>query len=364
MPGVLPVGPPDPISAVQAEALVAGTLPPLEQVRDGVWTMAIPFHAGVPDSTLTYVVEGSDGSLALIDPGWGVDLTLDLLEDGLRAVGHAIEDVGLVAVTHLHIDHVGAADAVRARSGARVAMHSAEAFAIDHQLEDRARDDEDVTGWGVPAALAPELHLRWGVGRRIPSVDVPAVVPDLLVEDGDLLPIPGRTLRALWTPGHTTGHLCFVDEPDGLLFTGDHVLPRINSGLGLGGRSTTNPLTDYLTSLDRVSAIDRSSSRAPLEVCPGHEYRFADVGARAAVLADHRAERQEFVAAALDGFAARGARPTMWEVASHVPFRGGIESMTGYLLASALAQTGFHVRALGRQDEVRVAAPPSRRVRG
>ncbi|KQO65130.1 hypothetical protein ASF23_03140 [Curtobacterium sp. Leaf261] len=341
---------------MQAEALRSGQLPPLEQVRDGVWTMSIPFRAGIPDSTLTYVVEGSDGSLTLIDPGWGVDATLDLLDDGLRMIGHSLDDVALVAVTHLHIDHVGAAAAVRARSGARVAMHPAEAFAIDHQLEDRALDDEDITGWGVPSALLPELHEKWGSGRRIPSVDIPSVSPDLVVEDGDLLPVPGRTIRALWTPGHTTGHLCFVDEPDGLLFTGDHVLPRINSGLGLGGRSTTNPLDDYLASLDRVSAIDRSSGRAPLEVCPGHEYRFADVGTRAAVLADHRSERQEAVAAALDDFAARGERPTMWEVASRVPFRGGIDSMTGYLLASALTQTGFHVRALGRQDEVRAAS--------
>jgi glyoxylase-like metal-dependent hydrolase (beta-lactamase superfamily II) len=329
---------------VQADALRSGTAPPLEQVRDGVWTMSIPFRAGIPDSTLTYVVEGSDGSLTLIDPGWGVDATIDLLDAGLAAIGRRIEDVGLVAVTHLHIDHVGAAAAVRARSGARVAVHAAEIAAIDHQRTDRALDDADVVGWGVPGPLLPELHERWGVGRRIPSIDIPSVSADLLIGDGDVLPVVGRTLRALWTPGHTTGHLCFVDEPDGLLFTGDHVLPRINSGLGLGGRSVTNPLTDYLDSLRVVSAYPS------LEVCPGHEYRFADVAARAAVLVDHRTEREGFVADALDAL----DHPTMWELASRVPFRGGIESMTGYLLASALAQTSFHVRHLGRSDEVRV----------
>ncbi len=82
----------------------------------------------------------------------------------------------------------------------------------------------------------------WGSGRRIGLGRTAEPFADLLVEDGDVLPIAGREVRALWTPGHTAGHLCLVDEGDGLLFTGDHVLPRINPGIGLGGRTATNPL--------------------------------------------------------------------------------------------------------------------------
>ena len=61
---------PEPISPVQAAALRDGVLPPVEQVRPGIWTLAVSFRFGVPDATLVYVVEGSDGSLAVIDPGW------------------------------------------------------------------------------------------------------------------------------------------------------------------------------------------------------------------------------------------------------------------------------------------------------
>ena len=57
------------------------------------------------------------------------------------------------------------------------------------------------------------------------------------------------------------------------------------------------------------------------------------------------------VAAALDAL----DRPTLFEVAARVPFSGGIESMTGFLLASALTQTAFHADLLGRADEVRPA---------
>ncbi|WP_144759623.1 MBL fold metallo-hydrolase [Curtobacterium sp. 9128] len=336
---------PTPISPVQARALAEGALPPVEEVRPGVWTLAVPFRFGVPDATLVYVVEASDGSLAVIDPGWSEDGSLDVLERGLRTIGRSVADVGLVAVTHLHADHLGAAAAVRRASGARVAMHGAEVHALDHEREDAVAHEADIATWGVPADLRDGLTASWGTGRHVGLGAAERPWADLVLADGDELPIPGRSIRALATPGHTAGHLCFLDEQDGLLFTGDHVLPRINSGIGLGGRTASNPLGDYLASLGRLDPY------AHLEVCPGHEYRFRDVVSRARTLARHREERSRHVAAALDAL----DRPTLFEVASRVPFSGGIASMTGFLLASALTQTAFHADLLGRGDEIRPA---------
>ncbi|WIB78815.1 MBL fold metallo-hydrolase [Curtobacterium sp. MCPF17_002] len=336
---------PEPISPVQAAALRDGVLPPVEQVRPGVWTLAVPFRFGVPDATLVYVLEGSDGALALIDPGWSADGSLDELRDGLTSIGRRLEDVSLVAVTHLHADHLGAAAAVRSATGARIAMHRLEVEALDRERDDAVANDADIATWGVPEDLRAGVVEAWGSGRRIGLGRVGRPAADLLLEDGDELPVAGRSIRALWTPGHTTGHVCFVDEPDGLLFTGDHVLPRINSGIGLGGRTPTNPLGDYLASLGRLDRYD------DLEVCPGHEYRFRGVVGRARALARHREERSRHVAEALDSL----HEPTLFEVAARVPFSGGIETMTGFLLASALTQTAYHVALLGRSDEVRPA---------
>ncbi len=333
---------PEPISPVQAAALRDGVLPPVEQVRAGTWTFAVPFRFGVPDATLVYAVEGSDGSLALIDPGWSDDGGVDEVRAALSAIGRSLDDVSLVAVTHLHADHLGAAAAIRRATGARVAMHGLEVEALDRERTDAVQNDADIATWGLPPELHDGVVAAWGSGRRIGLGRSEAPYADLLLVDGDVLPIPGRTVRTLWTPGHTAGHVCFVDEADGLLFTGDHVLPRINSGIGLGGRTATNPLGDYLASLGRLDVY------AGLEVCPGHEYRFTDVVARARTLARHREERSRHVAEALDVL----DRPTLFEVAARVPFSGGIESMTGFLLASALTQTAFHAELLGRSDEI------------
>ncbi|MDY0945187.1 MBL fold metallo-hydrolase [Frigoribacterium sp. CFBP9039] len=375
--------PPTPVSAVQAQALDRGELPPVEEVRHGVWSIPFPFGDG--DFSLGYLVEGSDGALTLIDPGWADDANLDRLEAALREIDHTMADIALVAITHLHADHLGGADAVRRASGARIALHASEQRALDERTADAAAADADIARWGAPADDEEALVASWGSGRHLPRVTA-----DLLLADGDELPIAGRRLRAVHTPGHTAGHLCFVEPDQRLIFTGDHVLPRINPGIGLGGRADGNPLDDYLASLGRVIALDVPGADA-LEVCPGHEFRFVGLSDRAQALVDHRAARSADAAAALDALAgARESptdadttvasatdartthagttdpsasdagttdasldRPTVWQVAERMSWTGGIASLHGYRLGSALAQTEWHVQALGRLGELR-----------
>ena len=87
--------------------------------------------------------------------------------------------------------------------------------------------------------------------------------PDVLLTDDELLPLAGRRIRAIWTPGHTPGHLCLHDEDNDVLLTGDHVLPRISPNIGLQPHSATPPLGPYLDSL-RTSC----PSSIPSRCCP------------------------------------------------------------------------------------------------
>ncbi len=105
-----------------------------------------------------------------------------------------------------------------------------------------------------------------------------------MLEHGDLIDVPGLRLRAVWTPGHTPGHLCFHDETHDLLLTGDHVLPRITPNVS-SYDMTSNPLDDYLASLAKLRGIQ------PREVLPAHEYRFTGLDSRLDDLAEHHRER-------------------------------------------------------------------------
>jgi glyoxylase-like metal-dependent hydrolase (beta-lactamase superfamily II) len=206
-------------------------------------------------------------------------------------------------------------------------MHEREAEAAAAVA--RGVPEPDLVAWGVPPERRPELAT---VVSAPVAGDLPQ--PDGLLADGDLLDIPGRRIRVLWTPGHTPGSVCLHDEGAGLVFTGDHVLPTVNSGLGLGGPTPTNPIADYLAALDRVAAIDGLA-------LPGHEHPFAGLADRCAILAEHHLRRSREVAAHPGG--------TVWEVAKDLTWTGGWESLHGFTLLSALSQTALHRDYLARR---------------
>ena len=114
---------------------------------------------------------------------------------------------------------------------------------------------------------------------------VSLVKPDVLLEDGDKPEVPGWDLQAIWTPGHSPGHLCFWEPRNRLMLTGDHVLPRITPNIGLHPQSGDDPLGDFLRSLDKLAPYDSD------EVLPAHEHRFVGLPARLAELAEHHEHR-------------------------------------------------------------------------
>jgi glyoxylase-like metal-dependent hydrolase (beta-lactamase superfamily II) len=328
-----------PTSVAQHGSALARTTPAIEQVRDGVWAIPLPLpHAGVVESTLCYTLADSSGGVHLVDPGWGTDDNRDRLEAGLRVGGFGLGDVRSITATHLHPDHLGLGVLLRTEFGIPVALHRAEQAALTQPMyPDPAAT---LAGWGVPAERADELAAV--APRSQPS----GFAADVVLGDGDVLDIPGRDVRVVATPGHTAGSICLLDATDGLFFSGDHVLPIINPGLGLGGFADgDDPIGAALDSYARVEAHDDA------EVCPGHGYRFRGLAVRSRQIADRHRRRSAEIAALA------GADPgaTVWTIASRVEWTDGWQNLRGFLRLSALAQTEMHLRHLERtRDE---AAP-------
>src|SRR3712207_2989031 len=84
----------------------------------GIHRLAIPTPFAVGRVNV-YLIE--DEPLTLVDAGPNSGISLDELERGLAGLGHAIEELELVILTHQHIDHLGLVDIVATRSGAEVA---------------------------------------------------------------------------------------------------------------------------------------------------------------------------------------------------------------------------------------------------
>jgi glyoxylase-like metal-dependent hydrolase (beta-lactamase superfamily II) len=124
----------------------------------------------------------------VVDPGGDVDAIVD----AIKAKSLKVEKILL---THGHIDHVGGTADLAARLNVRVeGPQRAEAFWLD-QMPEQCRM------FGFPPT--------------------PALTPDRWLEDGDTVTVGGLTLDVLHTPGHTPGHICFIDKPGKLAIVGD-----------------------------------------------------------------------------------------------------------------------------------------------
>jgi glyoxylase-like metal-dependent hydrolase (beta-lactamase superfamily II) len=324
-------------------------LPPVEQVVPGLWSVPVP----IPGNPLRYVLAYAfevPGGVVLVDPGWNAAEALDALEAGLGSFGAKLEDVLGVLVTHLHPDHYGLAGRVREVSGAWVGLHPADAALIPARYQDVDDLLERIAGWlaqtGAPADDLAELRDASMQLRRF----VVVTRPDVPLADGDRPEVPGWRLRAVHTPGHTPGHLCFVEERTGVVLTGDHVLPTISPNIARHPQAGPDPLADYLSSLERLR---RFGSGLAL---PGHQWRFDRLAERIEELLAHHEQRLDAVEAAV----ASGAQ-TIWEVATRTAWSRPWPEIHGFMRRAALGETAAHLVHLeGRGRLERTGASPLR----
>jgi glyoxylase-like metal-dependent hydrolase (beta-lactamase superfamily II) len=149
----------------------------------------------------------------LVDAGAPGDAPAILRAAERRGVRPA--DIGLILLTHGHVDHVGAASALRAATGAPIAAHAG-----DLPLLRAGRNPDTLAAVGVEGRLFRPM-LPW-------SAD--PVEPDI-VFDGDLdLAGYGLDARTIHTPGHSSGHVA-LPLPGGGVVAGD-----LLRGGFLGGR--------------------------------------------------------------------------------------------------------------------------------
>jgi glyoxylase-like metal-dependent hydrolase (beta-lactamase superfamily II) len=326
---------------VQKRAWQRRTLPPVERVRPGLWSVPVP----IPDSplryVLCYVLEHRSG-VVLVDPGWPSDDSYDALAAGLGSFGRSVAEVSGILVTHAHHDHYGLAPRIRAKTGAWVAMHerdvAMQVFADDDHAAILRRRREWLYRCGATAEDADgpgfdvESITRWALAER----------PDRHLTDGERIGIGRFDIEAVWTPGHTPGHMTFHERGEGLLLSGDHLLPRITPNISLFTERDAAVLDDYLASLAKVS-------RLPVdEVLPGHEYRFTGAAARADQIRRHHEERLREI---LTATAAGGPR-SVWRISRELTWSRSWAALGPFGRRMAMAETAAHLFSLRGHGKV------------
>jgi len=317
---------------VQKQAWEDKVLPPVEQVRPGLWSIPVP----IPDNPLRYVLvyalELGGGGVALVDAGWDTDEAWAALTSGLATAGGSIADVEAVLVTHIHPDHYGLAGRVREASGAWIGLHPDDAVMLESRYADTDALLHDMFHFpadsGVPEDKLPDLAFASMVLKSM----VTMAQPDVLFEDQTAIDLRGWDLRTIWTPGHSPGHVCFYSDDRRLLLSGDHILPRITPNISVHAQQFPNPLGDYLESLAKVRDL------ATDEVLPAHEYRFADLAGRVDEITAHHAERLEEILAVVADHPGSNA----WEITLRLHWSRPWDEIEPFMQRQANGETLAH----------------------
>lgn len=230
-----------------------------------IHTLPIPTPFAVGRVNL-YLIE--DEPLTLVDTGPNSGQALDELERGLARLGHRIEDLGLILLTHQHMDHVGLASILARRSGADVAGIDVLA---DWLAEYHARMEADdrfaeqlMRRAGIPDAVVVALRAvssafrSWGARADI----------TMPLRDGQELRLRDRTFTVHHRPGHSPTDTIFHDAARREAVGGDHLIAHISSNplitAPLQGDERPKALLVYLESLRATQQMDVD------RVLPGH----------------------------------------------------------------------------------------------
>jgi glyoxylase-like metal-dependent hydrolase (beta-lactamase superfamily II) len=170
--------------------------------------------------------------------------------------------------------------------------------------------------------------------------------PDTTLDGGEEITVGRFAFRVLWTPGHSTGHICLFDARNKVLLSGDHVLPHITPSVGLHVRAPSNPLADYLDSLRLVGRLEAEL------VLPGHGEPFHGLPERTGELIAHHHRRLDEIRGLLEREPERAL--TGYAIASRMNWsrRRTWDDLSGFERRMAVTEALAHIELLHARGEV------------
>ena len=146
----------------------------------------------------------------------------------------------------------------------------------------------ETTPWGgKPFELPLSRRIRYKAMRLGAGKLFSTPQPTKRVVDADVLELGGREWVSVHTPGHTEDHLCLWDQDNGVMISGDHILPTITPHIS-GMTDNEDPLSQFFDSLERMRTFENVST-----VLPAHGLAFEDLAGRAGAIASHHHDRLE-----------------------------------------------------------------------
>ena len=252
----------------------------VQVVAEGVLWLRMPLPFGLDHINL-YLLRHADGWVA-VDTGLNSDQCRSVWE---QVFVEAMAGLPLKAVicTHFHSDHTGVVGWLAERFHCPVLMTQGEFDALHHGPPTAAEPDWAFLDFYQKAGFSAERATS-----LLPLIQGEHFRPQLVagftrLRHGSELTIGGRHWQVVMGNGHSPEHACLYAAHDGLLISGDQVLPRITSTIAVYvTEPAANPLRDWLDSIERLRVIPDS-----VLVLPAHERPFFNLHLRLDQLRDH-----------------------------------------------------------------------------
>lgn len=217
------------------------------RLGEHVWCLPLPSRTMPPFTTTNTYLIVADGVAVIVDPGFNDEPSLEIVRGALDTLGARL--VKAILLTHTHGDHLAGLELVSA------------------------------------AFQRPAIYLH---PEELAGVPGESTVHGMT--DGRTLTVGSALVRALHTPGHSPGHLCFHLTEAGVLLAGDLVAGSGSVWVGL----PEGDVGEYLASLERMEALPGLASLGP-----GHGPQVDRPYERLRESREHRQDREEQVLSSL-----------------------------------------------------------------
>lgn len=204
----------------------------MTEIKHGIHLVDGLTHPFPGVGMVSYIVEESLHDLTLIDTCFAADIPQ--LEEYFHNAGYEISDIKRIVLTHIHPDHIQAANEIKRRSGgeAQILSHWAEAaYLSQNPPYTGPPSQETVLNFFNQLGLKPE-----DIFKKYGSFDVEPIKVDRQLQDGDMVGKYNNdnnsSLQVIHTPGHTPGHISLYSKQHGIIFGGDFMSKSV---MGIDG---------------------------------------------------------------------------------------------------------------------------------
>jgi glyoxylase-like metal-dependent hydrolase (beta-lactamase superfamily II) len=298
---------------------------------NGVHHIPLELPWSTPGNVNVYLIEENDG-FVMIDCGVDGSEYLKLLEMHLNKLGITFNDIKLLVGTHMHIDHIGLSQRLRE-------------FDIPFALYKNSIDYlDEYNDWSIRfkdlIKMAKNEYTPASFIDDLKSISTPLYAgklekPDILLSEGRIKSIR-RNLNVVFTPGHDYSEISLYDEKTKIVFSGDHILPRITPFIPVQNENS-NLLKEFLDSLDKVDHLDQEI------IAPGHGNIISNPHKRIEQMKLHHQRRSKRILGFL-----KNEDLTGWEITNKL-FPRDLDSLN---LRLAFQETLAHLHLLRSQKRV------------